>query len=1537
MIISTAILLLVLLPVFVSVILSTPYVQNRLIDYASRYASRYLDTEVSIGRIDVTTMGGVQTNDLLIRDLQGDSLIYVKQLNTRLLSFSPWDKTLSYGQSKLHGGLLHIKEVDKGLTNISQLVALINKRRAQQKMVIKISGAQAEDLMVVIEQLQHRNVSYGVDYGYIRLNNLSARADQLRIEGDNVTAEIEKLSFVEASGFRLEDLTAKMQISNGVVQLDDLVLYTQQSALKVRKLRLSDEHWLQYRNFINSTAMYIDVKSGYISSDDVAYFSPTLRSWGVTFKDINMSASGRVDNLNLDIRNISYGSSTHLAAQVELEGLPLIDSTHIKASITELVSVAPEIEELSHAITGKRFTAESSEIISAVEDISLRGSIEGALGDVTANLHSESALGAIATNMQVEWQNGGETTTPLKLKGSVNLGNVQLQKLAGSESGLGATTLSANISSVIDPESTSEINVVSSVSYIEWNNYKYQNIDVAGRLGSNSLRATVGCADPNLMFGLTAAIEDVNMMGSREGAVFNANTSSAISLNLMYANLEALGVSRTDGGSTLATDITLNAKGDDMERLSGDVMIRHLNYTLSDNVVKTDSMSLNIESQIGQRSMRFDSDFATMTFESSDSITNIIEYLSSALESYLPALYDSQSQVEELPTFSSALAMGAEQSIDTLANTQRTKRSNPRKKTTQNISTFELQVKDASPVLAILGDDLQVNEGSSLKFNFDTQSRRFNGEFRSEYIEQSSMLAIGIAVDVSNDDDSVVLRGAAKDLFIGTLMMNNTQLSAVASNDKITMKAGFSNDEDESLAELSADMRISRRRVNGQSIQELDIELHPSVIHDQEQKVWNLSANAIRIKYAGIEVDRFSAANDDQHMLIHGLASRSAADTINMSMRNFDLSILTTFISRVGYQLEGVTNGHINVASALDNARVEADIKLDSVSVNTIPAPPMELGAIWDSQMNRARLTLVNRNNREMILRGYYIPTEMSYYANLLVNNADMSLLDPPLKGITCNTMGDVDIDLILQGEGRNAMIEGAIDLRDASTTIAYTQVTYNIPAAKLSVKNNLISAQNIVVNDGGKGTGRLSINVDMQNLSNIKYSLTVAPDNLLVLKTNERDNDVFYGTLYASGLANIKGDRGGSKMDIAAISEGDSHFFMQLLSKSSISTADFIKFVEPEKEQITDIAVLRRMQYKSSLEAVSNALEINMSLDVRPNTEVQLVIDPTMGDIIKARGAGRFNLSINPSQNLFEMYGDYSISEGSYLFTLSNIINKRFVIEPNSMIQWTGSPTNAMLNIDAIYQLKTSLQPLISTESTRAVPVNCVIRLSDMLTRPDVSFAIDFPSLDSEQQAVVSTMLNDQEVISRQFFYLMLANSFIPESSGIDSELGLSTTAATGFELLTNQLSNWLSTSNYNIIIRYRPESELTGEEVDIGFSRGLINNRLLLEVEGNYISDGEDLINENVSNFTGEAYLTWLIDQAGALQLRGFTQTIDRFDENQGLQETGIGITYREDFENFADLRAKVKERFSASPERQQRRQARRDGRKEEDEELN
>ena len=293
------------------------------------------------------------------------------------------------------------------------------------------------------------------------------------------------------------------------------------------------------------------------------------------------------------------------------------------------------------------------------------------------------------------------------------------------------------------------------------------------------------------------------------------------------------------------------------------------------------------------------------------------------------------------------------------------------------------------------------------------------------------------------------------------------------------------------------------------------------------------------------------------------------------------------------------------------------------------------------------------------------------------------------------------------------------------------------------------------------------------------------------------------------------------------------------------------------------------------------------------------------------------------------------------FLFSMQPIIsNKKFILQQGGTIQFSGDPMDAMLNINAIYKLKASLQPLLQGTSDnlaadRSVPVECVIHLGERLSNPAVTFDVHVPGTDPETQTVIANALTTPETVDTQFAYLLLFNSFMGENSSSSSNIGTSVSAATGLEFVSNMVSNLLSNDDYNIVIRYRPKSELTSDEVDFGLSKSLINNRLFVEVEGNYLIDNKQAVNSSMSNFMGEAYITYLIDRAGTLKAKAFTQTIDRFDENQGLQETGIGIYFKEDFNNFRDLRRRIRERFT-NKKRKARREARRQAAREEKERL-
>ena len=151
--------------------------------------------------------------------------------------------------------------------------------------------------------------------------------------------------------------------------------------------------------------------------------------------------------------------------------------------------------------------------------------------------------------------------------------------------------------------------------------------------------------------------------------------------------------------------------------------------------------------------------------------------------------------------------------------------------------------------------------------------------------------------------------------------------------------------------------------------------------------------------------------------------------------------------------------------------------------------------------------------------------------------------------------------------------------MRDLRTTVDYTRVAYTMPEAVLTVRNNRFQASNVPIFDPKGNRGRFDLDLSLQHLSNISYDVRVAPQRMLVLNTTAEDNDLLLRRGLRLGLARIRGDKGSVDMQITASTDGNSTFVMPLSSKSNISSADFVVFVQPEKVDTLDDVARRKLR----------------------------------------------------------------------------------------------------------------------------------------------------------------------------------------------------------------------------------------------------------------------------------------------------------------------------------------------------------------------
>jgi len=188
------------------------------------------------------------------------------------------------------------------------------------------------------------------------------------------------------------------------------------------------------------------------------------------------------------------------------------------------------------------------------------------------------------------------------------------------------------------------------------------------------------------------------------------------------------------------------------------------------------------------------------------------------------------------------------------------------------------------------------------------------------------------------------------------------------------------------------------------------------------------------------------------------------------------------------------------------------------------------------------------------------------------------------------------------------------------------------------------------------------------------------------------------------------------------------------------------------------------------------------------------------------------------------------------------------------------------------------------------------------------VRFDIYLPNADEESRAYLKSAIATDEELNRQFLYLLVMNSFIAQGSQTSSgssPMATSAMAVTTTEMISNQLSNWISqiSNDFDLGFVYRPGSgnkDLNPQELQVAMSTQLLNDKV--SINGNF-----DLRGTSTNNMGNTDQITGDFDAEIKLTEKIRFKVFNRFNDiytGKGPYTQGIGILYKQDFNKFSDL---------------------------------
>ena len=355
------------------------------------------------------------------------------------------------------------------------------------------------------------------------------------------------------------------------------------------------------------------------------------------------------------------------------------------------------------------------------------------------------------------------------------------------------------------------------------------------------------------------------------------------------------------------------------------------------------------------------------------------------------------------------------------------------------------------------------------------------------------------------------------------------------------------------------------------------------------------------------------------------------------------------------------------------------------------------------------------------------------------------------------------------------------------------------------------------------------------------------------------------------------------------------------------------IRFVDKTpRRTIRDTLLLSGYERdRQELEAVQEAsadIHLNLAIEATPDATMRIIMDPTAGDYISGRGSGNIRTEFYNKGDV-RMFGNYTIDQGIYKFSLQEVIRKDFTIDEGSTISFNGAPLDATLDINARYTVNSvslnDLMPnagMLGLDQTN-VKVDCLMNLSGQLTSPGIKMNLEFPNERDEVQTIVRSYITTDEEMSMQILYLLSIGKFYAsESAGgtQNSDVMSSVLSSTLSGQLSNALSNIIDNNNWNVGTNLSTgERGWTDVEFEGMLSGQLLNNRLL--INGNFGYRDNPLSN---TNFVGDFEAEWLVNRSGTIRLKAYNETNDRYYTRTNLTTQGIGIIFKKDFNKWSEL---------------------------------
>ena len=1019
-------------------------------------------------------------------------------------------------------------------------------------------------------------------------------------------------------------------------------------------------------------------------------------------------------------------------------------------------------------------------------------------------------------------------------------------------SDLGRATLTANVNGSGDALKNLKESVDAKISYLNFKGYKYNNLAINGTFIKKVADARISINDKNIKLNLKGNI-DLNPTLPVYNITANVQDAHFHTLKLLKDTI------------TISTQMQTKFTGNSLENLEGNIDLSPIRIVDPRHNYLVDTIQLSAQGTGSSRLISLKSDFADGTLKGSYDLATLPAYFKTLVKRYAPSL-----------------------------------QTTPVSSKPQNFE-FTLNLKNLDPLTAIFAPDLKVPDQGTFvgEFNSVNETATLNGYVKT--IRYGTMVFHDLIIDESTANNQLDINlSLSKVNITDSLFIKNIDISNIVRHDSLNFNVKLADKDATNQLDLYGLVEFGRDTTAKLKLLPSDVIL--------EHKDWRLQ-DEVKIKFLNgkTQVEGFQLSNGAQKVNIDGFISDNPEDKLKINFDKFSVATFDQLTKVSDIALKGTLNGDVILSGITKSPGMSANLAIDSLMMNKTLVGNVKLVSVLDQEKSEAdaKININNHGVETMNIDGVYSLAkdagDNALNFNVKMDHAETIIFEPFINNLVSNTNGNVSSDLKLSGPLDKPEFNGDITLVNAGFTVNYLKTAYVIND-KVSVTNSVINIKDMTLKDIKGGTGLINGTVDLNNLDNPDIEATIEAKNLMALNTTFKDNHVYYGVAYGTGTFGFHGPVNSMNIDIKAKTQAGTVFNIPLNTSSTVGDYDFIKFVS----------------HKDTTKAVAgpkafDGVTLNFDLTTDEKTTVKITTDYGV-----LEGNGQTNdLKLNiTSLGDFQMFGDYLISSGKFEFTAKNFISKNFVVNQGGTIRWTGNPSNAEINLNAIYEVRTDIANLYSAaglsspKGSEQVLVQAELIITNSLLHPSIDFDFNFPT-DPSVKDDLGTYLNDYNNRSQQALSIIVRRSFASGNPSSLTNQVLGTAGDAVSEFAFNKLNTFISQSNiknFDLSLRSFNDASATVKFLN---NRLVLNGSLFSNTSGNdlFNNSSSSLINSGFNNLTRDFEAQYLIRKDGNLTARYSyrllnSTTLNTIDQLSNQYVNGVGLVYQKDFDTFGEF---------------------------------